>query len=81
MSKLKGYRKFLAATAVTAVIASTSVVPFQALNVKAASFTDIVKGAFYYEAVVNLAGKGPSRGLKMERLDRRKTPLVGRQRL
>ena len=65
------------AMAATAVIASTSVVPFHALDVKAANFTDIVKGTFYYEAVLDLAGKGTIEGFK-DGVDRLKTPLVGK---
>ena len=52
------------ATVATAVIASTTVVPYHVLDVKAASFTDIKKGTFYYEAVVSLAGKGVIDGFK-----------------
>ena len=64
MTKLKSYRKFLTATVATAVIASTTVVPFHVLDVKAASFTDIKQGAYYYEAVLDLAGRGVINGFE-----------------
>ena len=63
MSKSKNYQKFLSATVATAVVASTAatVVPY---NVEAASFKDVVKGTYFYDAVSNLSGQGVINGFK-----------------
>ena len=63
MSKSKNYQKFISATVATAVVASTAatVVPY---NVEAASFKDVVKGTYFYDAVSTLSGQGVVNGFK-----------------
>ncbi|KAA9015503.1 S-layer homology domain-containing protein [Niallia endozanthoxylica] len=64
MSSSTKYRKFLAATVGTTIAASSAltVVPYNVLNVKAASFTDIEPGTYFYDAVIDLSGKGIIKG-------------------
>ena len=68
MSKSKNYQKFLSATIATATVASTvaTVIPYNVLNVEAGapSFSDTVKGTYYYDAVIDLVGKGVIQGFE-----------------
>ena len=66
MSKSKNYQKFLSATIAVATVASTNVIPYSVLNVeaKAPNFTDIKQGTYYYDAVIDLVGKGVIQGFE-----------------
>ena len=66
MSKSKNYQKFLSATIAVATVASSTVIPYNVLNVEAGapSFKDIVKGTYYYDAVIDLVEKGVIQGFE-----------------
>ena len=66
MSKSKNYQKFLSATIAVATVASTNVIPYNVLNVEAGapSFKDIKQGTYYYDAVIDLVGKGVIQGFE-----------------
>ena len=66
MFKVNQTKKYLAATISTAVVATTAVtlVPYHSIDVEAASLTDIYSDAYYYDAVIDLVGKGVIRGFE-----------------
>ncbi len=66
MFKVNKKKKYLAATISTAVVASTAItlVPYHSIDVEAASLTDIYSDAYYYDAVIDLVGKGVIRGFE-----------------